>query len=204
MIEPQAVVSIVDDDPSFRRSLRRLLRNAELEVLTFQSAEEFLAAPRPDAPSCVILDVRLGGASGLDVQRQLIRRGILMPIIFITGHGDIPMSVQAIKAGASEFLTKPCHAQKLLKAVDDAVRRAKSVRQGQKMLAELSSRYESLTRREREVMGRVVAGKLNKQIASELGTTEKTIKFHRGHMMQKMLVASVAELVRSAAVLGVH
>jgi FixJ family two-component response regulator len=204
MTDPTPTVIVVDDDPSFRRSMQRLLRRAGFDLLLYESADQFLDAPRPDAPTCLVLDVRLRGTNGLELQRRLSRSGIHIPIIFITGHGDIPMSVQAMKAGAMEFLTKPFDAQALLKAVSEALRRATSVRHGQKLLAQLHERYESLTRREREVMTRVVAGKLNKQIAGELGTSEKTIKFHRGHMMRKMAVVSVPELVRAAAILGIQ
>ena len=183
--------------------MRRLLRSSEFDVRTFRSAGEFLANPIPDVPACLILDVRLRGGNGLGLQRQLARTGIHLPIVFITGHGDIPSSVQAMKAGAIEFLTKPFDAQMLLKTVKEAVKRATVVRKTQAKLTELRRLYESLTRREREVMGHVVSGKLNKQIASDLGTTEKTIKFHRGHVMHKMMVSSIAELVRAAAILGI-
>jgi FixJ family two-component response regulator len=204
MREPKSVVLVVDDDPSFRRSVARLIRTSGVDVQTFGSAEEFLASRRPDIPSCLVLDVRLGGANGLELQRQLTRSGVHLPIVFITAHGDIPMSVQAMKAGAVEFLTKPFRPPDLLHAVNEAIKRANVTRDAQSKLAELLSHYNLLTRREREVMARVVAGKLNKQIAAELGTTEKTIKFHRAHMMQKMVMSSVADLVRAATILGLQ
>lgn len=203
MIEPAPIVVVVDDDPSFRRSLRRLIRSSGIDVQTFASAEKFLASKRPDVPTCLVVDVRLENGNGIELQRQLARAGIHVPIVFITGHGDIPMSVEAMKGGAVEFLTKPFHPQNLLKAINEGIKRSSVTRHAESKLTELRGRYESLTRREREVMSRVVAGKLNKQIGSELGTSEKTIKFHRGHVMQKMAVASVAELVRAATILGI-
>jgi FixJ family two-component response regulator len=202
MIEPDPIVMVVDDDPSFLRSTERLIRTAGFNVQTFRSTEEFLRGALPDAPLCLVLDVRLPGWSGLDLQRQLAHVDLHVPIIFMTGHGDIPMSVQAMKAGAVEFLTKPFHKRDLLAAIEVAIERARVSRKEQAKLAELHNRYQSLTPRQREVMTHVVAGLPNKRIASELGTTERTIKFHRGHIMQKMLAASVAELVREAAALG--
>jgi len=203
MIQVDPIVIVVDDDPSFLRSTERLIRTAGFNVKTFTSAEKFLRGTLPDVPACLVLDVRLPGWSGLDLQRQLAHVGLRVPIIFMTGHGDIPMSVQAMKAGAVEFLTKPFHKRDLLTAIEEAIERARVSRKEQAKLGELRSRYQSLTRRQREVMAHVVAGMPNKRIASELGTTEQTIKFHRGHIMQKMLARSLAELVRTAAALGI-
>jgi FixJ family two-component response regulator len=172
------------------------------KVQTFAAAGEFLRNPRPEAPACLLLDVRLPGLSGLDLQRELVTAGVQIPIIFITGHGDIPMSVQAMKAGAVEFLTKPFRQQDLLDAIQQAIGRDRAARDLEAKLAGLRARYELLTPREREVTACVVSGMLNKQIAAELGTTEKTIKFHRGHIMHKMLAKSLADLVRMAEHLG--
>jgi FixJ family two-component response regulator len=202
--EADPIVIVIDDDASFLRSTKRLIRAAGFQVLTFTSAEKFLLSTLPDAPACLVLDVRLPDLSGLELQRQLLRVGLQIPLIFMTGHGDIPMSVQAMKAGAVEFLTKPFHERDLLDSIGQAIERAREVRKEQIKLAELRRRYELLTPREREVMTHVVSGMPNKQIASELGTTEKTIKFHRGHMMQKMLVGSLANLVRVAGMLGIQ
>ena len=203
MEETDSIVFVVDDDPSFRRSAERLIRLAGFEVQTFGSAREFLAAKRPDRPSCLVLDVRMPGLSGLDLQRELAKAGIAIPIIFVTGHGDIPMSVQAIKAGAVEFLTKPFNDQKFLSAIEEALMRDRAARHEQARLAEVRACYHSLTPREREVMAHVVSGMLNKQIAAKLHTVEKTIKFHRAHIMDKMQAGSVAELVQMAVELGV-
>ncbi len=202
--EPDPIVIVVDDDASFLRSVQRLIRAEGFKVLTFSSAEEFLLSSLPDAPACLVLDVQLPDWSGLDLQRQLVRVGLHIPIIFMTGHGDIPMSVQAMKAGAAEFLTKPFEKQDLLRAIAQGIERARVGRKQRAKLVELRGRYESLTTRQREVMAHVVSGMPNKQIAAELGTTEKTVKFHRGHMMHKMLVGSVADLVRAATALGVQ
>lgn len=199
MSTPEPIVFVVDDDPSFCRSTERLLRAAGFNVQTFMSASEFLHLRRRQSPGCLVLDVRLPDLSGLDLQRELARTGNHVPIIFMTGHGDIPMSVQAMKAGAVEFLTKPFREEDLLDALRNALARDRSMREEEARLAEVRARYESLTPREREVMALVVAGLLNKQIAAELGTVEKTVKFHRGHIMQKMQVESVAELVRMTA-----
>ena len=203
MSETDPIVIIIDDDPSFRRSTERLIRSAGFNVQAFGAATEFLRGRRPDAPACLVLDVRLPILSGLDLQRELARAGVEIPIIFITGHGDIPMSVQAMKAGAIEFLTKPFREQDLLDAIQQAIKRDRTARELQRQLADMRGRYESLTPREREVMACVVSGMLNKQIADELGATEKTIKFHRGHIMHKMRAPSLAELVRLGAHLGV-
>jgi FixJ family two-component response regulator len=203
MIQPDPVVIVVDDDPSFLRSTDRLIRTAGYNVKTFTSAEEFLRGTLPDAPACLVLDVRLPGWSGLDLQRQLTHVGLRVPIIFMTGHGDIPISVQAMKEGAVEFLTKPFHKRDLLTAIEEAIERARVSRTEQAKLGELRGRYRALTPRQREVMAHVVAGMPNKRIAFALGTTEQTIKFHRGHIMHKMGATSLAELVRTAAALGI-
>jgi FixJ family two-component response regulator len=197
------VVFIVDDDEGVRDSLRRLLTSVGLAVEVFATAQAFLTAGRPEAPGCLVLDVRLPGLSGLDLQRELAAADAALPIIFLTGYGDIPMSVRAMKAGAVEFLTKPFREQDLLDAIRQAIERDRVVRAERREVAELRRRYDSLTPRERDVMAGVIAGLLNKQIAGELGTSEVTVKEQRGHVMQKMQAGSVAELVRTAARLGV-
>jgi RNA polymerase sigma factor (sigma-70 family) len=190
------VVFVVDDDPSIRSSLKFLLSSVGLQVESFESAESFLQRKPPDAPSCLVLDVRLRGLSGLDFQRELAARNIRIPIVFVTGHGDIPMSVRAMKAGAIEFLTKPYRDQDLLDAVRIALERDRTRREQEKVLTDLRQRFESLTPREQEVISMVVSGMLNKQIAGELGTAENTVKVHRSRAMEKMNAQSVAELVK--------
>jgi FixJ family two-component response regulator len=202
MSDADPIVCVVDDDPSIRDALTSLLRSVGLRVETFGSARAFLTRQPSDAPGCLVLDVRLPGLSGLDLQRELAAAQITMPIIFITGHGDIPMTVQAMKAGAVEFLTKPFRDQDLLDAIQQAIDRDRVVRRQRANLAALRQRYNLLTPREQEVMQHVVSGRLNKQIASDLGTSEITIKLHRGQVMHKMQAKSFADLVRMAATLG--
>jgi FixJ family two-component response regulator len=194
----KAVVFVIDDDPSVRDALDSLFRSIAMNVRSFGATEEFLRAKRPDVPGCIVLDVRLPGLSGLDFQRQLASSNINLPVIFITGHGDVPMSVRAIKAGAIEFLTKPFRDQDLLDAVHIGIERDRSQRQAAAVVAELQDCFASLTLREREVMLRVVSGLPNKQIAVELKLSEFTVKVHRSHVMRKMKAKSLADLVRMA------
>ena len=191
-----SVVFVVDDDPSVRSSLKFLLSSVGLQVESFDSAETFLQRKPPDAPSCLVLDVRLRGLSGLDFQRELAARNIRIPIVFVTGHGDIPMSVRAMKAGAIEFLTKPYRDQDLLDAVRIALEQDRARREQERDLTDLQQRFDSLTPREQEVISMVVSGMLNKQIAGELGTAENTVKVHRSRAMEKMNAQSFADLVR--------
>src|SRR5512140_56131 len=204
MTVPDEVVYVVDDDASLRESIEDLIRSVGLRVETFASAPEFLRAKRPDMPGCLVLDVRLKGLSGLDLQKWLVEADIAIPIIFITGHGDIPMTVQAMKAGAVEFLTKPFRDQDLLDAIQQALQRDRKTSEQRANVEELQRRFRSLTPREREVMTLVVAGLLNKQIAGDLGTSEASVKVHRQHVMEKIGAGSLAELVRMADKLGIH
>jgi len=203
MSEATPIVFVVDDDPSVRHAIKRLLGSVGLQVELFGSAQEFLRSKRPDAPSGLVLDVRLPGISGLDFQRELAEANIHIPIIFITGHGDIPMSVRAMKAGAVEFLTKPFRDQDLLDAVQLAIERDRARRQREAEMATLGERFESLTPREREVLPLVVSGLRNKQIAAEIGTSETTAKVHRSQLMRKMGAESLADLVRMAEKMGI-
>jgi FixJ family two-component response regulator len=202
--EPEPVIAIVDDDPSVRRGLQRLIRSAGWKAETFASAQEFLARPRAALPSCLILDLQMPGLSGLDLQKRITEVELGVPIVFLTGHGDIPASVQAMKAGAVEFLTKPVDEQELLYAIQQAVERDRRTRLQRVAMSGLRERYTSLTAREREVMQCVISGMLNKQIAAELNITEDTVKFHRGHIMRKMRADSLADLVRMAGDLGIR
>jgi len=202
--ESDAMIAIVDDDPSVREGLRSLLRSAGWRVETFASAQEFLARPGTEAPCCLVLDLQLPGLSGLDLQKRMAEVELEIPIVFLTGHGDIPASVQAMKAGAVEFLTKPFDEEELLQAIREALERDRRDRQRHAEISELRARYESLTAREQEVMQQVVAGLLNKQVAGELKISEFTVKVHRGQVMRKMRADSLADLVRMADRLGIR
>src|ERR1700740_381962 len=201
--QPEAVIAIVDDDASVQRGLQRLIRSAGWKVETFASAQEFLARSRTELPNCVLLDLPLPGLRGLDLQKRMAEVGLEIPIVFLTGHGNIPVSVQAMKAGAVQFLTKPVDEQELLQAIEEAGERDRRTRQQQVEMSELRDRYESLTGREQEVMQKVISGMLNKQIAADLKITEDTVKFHRGHIMRKMNSDSLADLVRMAKDLAI-
>jgi FixJ family two-component response regulator len=197
-----AIVFVVDDDASVRRSTERLLRPLGFAIQTFASAKEFLDGARVDRPGCLVLDVHMPGLSGLDLQRELARKGVEIPIIFLTGHGDIPMTVRAMKAGAVEFLTKPVKSRDLVAAIRTAIERGRASHQARHAIEAMRERYERLTPREREVLPLVTSGLLNKQIAGELAASERTIKFHRAHIMKKMEAESLADLVRMVERLG--
>ena len=196
MSEPESIVFVVDDDPSVQRAIKRLIASVGLQVELFGSAQDFMARTNPDVPSCLVLDIRLPGMSGLDFQRQLADANLHIPIVFITAHGDIPMTVRAMKAGAVEFLTKPFRDQDLLDAIQLALEKDREIRRIEAEIATLRERFESLSPREREVVELVVSGMLNKQIAAQLGTAENTVKVHRSRAMEKMRADSLADLVR--------
>jgi FixJ family two-component response regulator len=202
MVEERAVVFVIDDDPSMREALADLVSTVGLEVRAFAAPQEFLHSKPPDAPGCLVLDIRLPGMSGLTFQKELAKEGLALPVIFITGHGDIPMSVRAMKAGAVEFLTKPFHDQDLLDAIHTAIERDRIRRREAVRVAVLRERIAKLTERERQIMTLVVIGRANKQIAAELNLSEMTVKVHRGQVMRKMLAGSLPELVRMADRLG--
>ena len=204
MTEEHPVVFVIDDDPSVRDALENLVRSVGLEVQSFGSTQEFLHSKRPEAPACLVLDVRLPGSSGLNFQRELLDLKIPLPIIFITGHGDIPMSVKAMKAGAVEFLTKPFREEELLDAIQQGIQRDRLRRQDARSIAIQQELYRTLTPRERDVMAHIIAGRLNKQVAADLDVSEVTVKVHRRQIMRKMQAKSVADLVRIADKLGIE
>jgi FixJ family two-component response regulator len=204
MNDSRPIVFVVDDDPAVSVSMKRLIRSLGLEVQTFSSAEDFLRTNRPDAPGCLVLDVRLPDLSGLDLQQELAKGNVDLPIVFVTGHADIPMSVRAMKAGAVEFLTKPFREQDLLEAIQHAIGQHRTSRQQRAEISELQQRQDLLTPREREVFPLVASGLLNKQIAHQLGASEKTIKIHRSQLMRKMKANSLADLVRMSERLRVR
>lgn len=203
-LETEPIVFVVDDDPSMRKALANLFRSVGLRAEVFGSARELLETELPDVASCLVLDIRLPGPSGLDFQAELAKANIQIPIIFMTGHGDIPMTVKAMKAGAIDFLTKPFRDQDMLDAVATAIERDRTRRKDQKAVAELRTVFETLTTRERDVFALVASGLMNKQIAAEIGLAEITVKIHRGHIMRKMGARSLADLVRMAEMLGVR
>jgi FixJ family two-component response regulator len=203
MAEDRPIVFVVDDDPSMREAVQDLIASVGLQARGFASPREFLEAARPDAPACLVLDVRLPGSSGLNFQQELAQAGVHIPVIFITGHGDIPMSVRAIKAGAVEFLTKPFRDQELLDAINAGIERNRAQRREAMVLDDLRQRFAALTPREREIMALVILGRMNKQIAGDLGVSEVTVKVHRGQIMRKMRAKSLPELVRMGDVLRV-
>ena len=198
MSEAQALVVVIDDDPDIRNALQGLLETVDLQAALFATASEFLASKRPQGPCCIVVDVRLPGLSGLDFQQQLARENIPIPVIFITGHGDIPMSVRAMKAGAVEFLTKPLRDQDLLDAIQAALRHDRARLEDERKVADLRNHRDSLTAREREVMALLVSGRVNKQIAAEAQISEVTVRLHRGQIMRKMRASSLADLIRIA------
>jgi FixJ family two-component response regulator len=198
----QPVIFVVDDDASAREGIEDLLQSVGLRVMTFKSPQEFLEGARPDAPGCIVLDVRLPGTSGLEFQKMLIDAGIHLPVIFVTGHGDIPMSVMAMKSGAIEFLTKPFREQSLLDAINAGIEKDRQRRDGLKLVLELQQRFQRLTPREREVFALIVTGRPNKQVAAELGLSEMTVKVHRSQVTKKMRATSIVELARIADRLG--
>jgi FixJ family two-component response regulator len=204
MAEPEPIVFVVDDDPSMRQALTRLFRSVHLAVETFGSTADMLRHDFPHVPSCLVLDVRLPGLSGLDFQGELAKAGIMIPIIFLTGHGDIPMSVQAMKAGAVDFLTKPFRDQDMIDAVQLALKRDRARRESEGAVTGVRERFETLTTREREIMTLVTRGLMNKQVAAETGLSLITAKIHRGHIMKKMQAKSLADLVRMADALGIQ
>ena len=203
MKQERSIVYVIEDDEAVRESITDLLRSVGHDVHSFRSAQEFLDSSRPDVPGCIVLDVRLPGQSGMEVQRRLIKSDIHLPVIFISGHGDIPMSVRAIKSGAIEFLTKPLNEQELLDAVQAGLARDRGQREEGKIVAQLHARFEQLTPREREILSLMVTGRPNKQIAAEVGLSEMTVKVHRSHVMQKMRASSLVDLVRMADKLGI-